>query len=277
MLVELSLIIALYAGSAVLIYLALKQLSTVESIVRQPSFYPLAASGALASTASLLSYYVIVKDWVLLPVVGIFSFCLPFWITSKKYAYLKNEQVDALLEAIQLLKQLIEAGGVGLNKAIEVLGESGPVQLRKVFRDIHTGALSGEFIQAWTKAARQVDSPIFDYLCLAAIVQRSTGAPIVPIVDRLGKASRAAVEIQREVSAMQSQSRSAARMILLLPLTFLFMLSLLHSSYLNVYHTVVGELYLMGMVSVMWIGYRVMLKLMALPTNPRLQLAIFSK
>src|SRR5216683_2242395 len=65
---------------------------------------------------------------------------------------------DAVLEAVRMLRQLLETGANGVNTAIAVLGERGPAPLRSEFRIIAATSVGRR--QAWNAARQRVGEPL---------------------------------------------------------------------------------------------------------------------
>ncbi|HLQ61746.1 MAG TPA: type II secretion system F family protein [Candidatus Acidoferrales bacterium] len=178
---------------------------------------------------------------------------------------------DAVLEAVRLLHQLLATGAAGVPQALGELAERGPLQLREHFRRIHAAAAAGRQGEAWGQARRRVAEPLFDLLAAAVALQRSGGAELGPLFAQLEESVAAAYDVQREAQALQVQARSAAAVILCLPLLFLGVLSALRSPYLDPYHDAGGQLFLALMLAVMGMSYLWMRRLLRLPEPPRLR------
>jgi Flp pilus assembly protein TadB len=79
--------------------------------------------------------------------------------------------------------------------------------------------------------------------------------------------------VEREARALQVQARSAAAIIVSLPIVFLVVLSTLRSPYLDAYHTLAGQAFLLGMLGVMACSYVWMRRLLLLPGLQRVRLS----
>jgi Flp pilus assembly protein TadB len=183
---------------------------------------------------------------------------------------LRRERQDAVVASIRTLRQLLETGAVGVPAALEVLAERGPRPLRREFQALVAG---GARPVAWALARERVREPVFDLLAAAIIVQRPGGGQLGPLFRELEESVIAAHEVEREASALQVQARSASTLILCLPLAFLAVMCLLRSPYLDVYHTVPGELFLAAMLTVMGGAHILIRRWLRLPEEPRLELA----
>jgi Flp pilus assembly protein TadB len=178
----------------------------------------------------------------------------------------RSQQVlrqDAVLEAVRMLRQLLETGANGVNTAIAVLGERGPAPLRSEFRIIAATSVGRR--QAWSAARQRVGEPLFDLLAAAVLIQSPSGGELAPLFADLEASVSGAQEVEREARALQMQARSAAAIIVSLPIVFLVVLSALRSPYLDAYHTLAGQAFLLAMLGVMAGSYVWMRRLLLLP------------
>jgi Flp pilus assembly protein TadB len=181
------------------------------------------------------------------------------------------ERQDAVLEAVRMLRQLLETGATSANQALALLAERGPIPLRGEFRLIAAKSFGRR--QAWREARDRIAEPLFDMLAAAVLIQRPGGGELVPLFAELESTVSAAQEVEREARALQAQARSASTIIVALPIAFLVILSALHSPYLDAFHQPAGELFLLAMLGVMAMGYMWMRRLLQLPGLQRVRLA----
>ena len=177
---------------------------------------------------------------------------------------------DAVLEAVRTLRGLLESGGIGVQQALAVLAERGPAALRAEFGALVAAGAAGRQADAWARARAQVGDPLFDLLSAAVLVQRPGGGALGPLFADLEDSVAAIHEVTREAEALQLQARSAAAVIVLLPVVFLLALSALRSPYLDAYHRPAGALFLAGALGVIGLSYLWMLRWLRLPAEPRL-------
>ena len=177
---------------------------------------------------------------------------------------------DAVLESVRMLRQLLETGAAGVQQAIAVLAERGPEPLRQEFRLIAATSLGRR--HAWTTARDRVAEPLFDMLAAAVLVQRPGGGELAPLFADLEATVAGAQEVEREADALQVQARSAAAIIVSLPVAFLLVLSALHSPYLDAFRPPAGEAFLLLMLAVMGASYVWMRRLLRLDGLQRVRL-----
>jgi Flp pilus assembly protein TadB len=191
-------------------------------------------------------------------------------VTARVHS-VRSERQDAVLEAVRMLRQLLETGAGSVQQAIAVLGERGPMPLRREFRVIAATSLGRR--QAWTAARDRVAEPLFDMLAAAVLIQGPGGGELAPVFAELEATVTSAQEVEREADALQVQARSAAAIIVSLPVVFLLVLSTFHSPYLDAYHHPAGELFLVAMLAVMGGSYFWMRRLLRLEGLQRVRLS----
>jgi Flp pilus assembly protein TadB len=177
---------------------------------------------------------------------------------------------DAVLESVRMLRQLLETGATSVNAAIAMLGERGPAPLRGEFRAIASTSVGRR--QAWNSARQRVGEPLFDMLAAAVLIQGPGGGELAPLFADLEASVSGAQEVEREARALQVQARSAAAIIVSLPIVFLVVLSSLRSPYLDAYHNLEGQAFLVAMLAVMACSYAWMRRLLILPGLQRVRL-----
>jgi Flp pilus assembly protein TadB len=189
-------------------------------------------------------------------------------------ARMRSRQVirqDAVLDAVRMLRRLLETGATSVHAAVAVLGERGPAPLRSEFRII-AGTSVGRR-QAWSAARQRIGEPLFDMLAAAVLIQGPAGGELAPLFADLEASVSGAQEVEREARALQVQARSAAAIIVSLPIVFLVVLSTLRSPYLDAYHNAAGQAFLLAMLAVMACSYVWMRRLLVLPGLQRVRLS----
>ena len=177
---------------------------------------------------------------------------------------------DAVIESVRMLRQLLETGATGVPAAIAILGERGPAPLRSEFRVIAATSVGRR--QAWSSSRQRIGEPLFDLLAAAVLIQGPGGGELAPLFADLEASVSGAQEVEREARALQVQARSAAAIIVSLPVVFLVVLSALRSPYLDAYHNATGQAFLMAMLAVMAGSYVWMRHLLVLPGLQRVRL-----
>jgi Flp pilus assembly protein TadB len=192
-----------------------------------------------------------------------------FVVGSRAHA-LRSERQDAVLEAVRLLRQLLESGAGSVQQAIAILAERGPVPLRKEFRLIAATSLGKR--HAWAAARERIAEPLFDMLAAAVLIQGPGGGELAPLFAELEATVTSAQEVEREAEALQVQARSAAAIIVSLPVVFLLVLSTFRSPYLDAFHGLPGQAFLLAMLATMAASYIWMRRLLRLDGLQRVRL-----
>jgi Flp pilus assembly protein TadB len=183
---------------------------------------------------------------------------------------IRRQRQDAVLEAVRMLRQLLETGAGTVQQAIGVLADRGPIPLRREFRVIAATSLGRR--HAWAAARDRIAEPLFDMLAAAVLIQGPGGGELAPLFAELEATVIGAQEVEREAEALQVQARSAAAIIVSLPVAFLLVLSALRSPYLDAFHAPAGELFLGAMLAVMGASYLWMRRLLRLEGLQRVRL-----
>jgi Flp pilus assembly protein TadB len=210
-----------------------------------------------------------------LPALGVAGFAgavalVRVVVGSRSHA-LRRERQDAVLEAVRMLRQLLETGAGTVQQAIAILAERGPVPLRREFRLIAATSLGRR--QAWATARDRIAEPLFDMLAAAVLIQGPGGGELAPLFVELEATVTSAQDVEREAEALQVQARSAAAIIVSLPVVFLLVLSTFRSPYLDAFHELAGQVFLLGMLAVMGASYVWMRRLLRLDGLQRVRLS----
>ena len=191
-------------------------------------------------------------------------------VVAARVHQLKRERQDAVLESVRMLRQLLETGAGTVQQAIAVVAERGPVPLRRDFRLIAVTSVGRR--QAWAAARDRVAEPLFDMLAAAVLIQGPGGGELAPLFAELEATVTGAQEVEREAEALQVQARSAAAIIVSLPVAFLLILSTFRSPYLDSFRGPAGEVFLLAMLGAMGLSYLWMRRLLRLEGLQRVRL-----
>ncbi|HEY6875681.1 MAG TPA: hypothetical protein VI384_04915 [Candidatus Dormibacteraeota bacterium] len=230
-----------------------------------------AVAQAVAAVAGAVLAVAITGLVALMVPAGGGAVALVRWVVTRRADAVRLRRQDAVLESVRMLRQLIETGAANVQQAIAMLAERGPEPLRQEFRLIAATSLGRR--HAWSVARDRVAEPLFDMLAAAILIQRPGGGELAPLFADLEATVAGAQEVEREAAALQAQARSAAAIIVSLPIAFLLALSALHSPYLDAFRDPAGELFLVLMLAVMGASYAWMRRLLYLPGLQRVRLA----
>lgn len=230
-----------------------------------------AAAAQLAAAVTGAAIATAVTGLVALALPGaVGSAALVRLVVGRRAHTARMRRQDAVLEAVRMMRQLLETGAAGVQQAIAVLGERGPEPLRQEFQLIAATSLGRR--SAWNTARDRVAEPLFDMLAAAVLIQRPGGGELAPLFADLEATVSGAQEVEREADALQVQARSAAAIIVSLPVAFLLVLSALRSPYLDAFRQPGGEAFLLLMLAVMGASYVWMRRLLRLEGLQRVRL-----
>ncbi len=191
-------------------------------------------------------------------------------LIAQRSAQRQAVRQDAVIEAVRMMRQLLETGATTVNQAVALLAERGPLPLRAEFRFIAARSVGRR--QAWRESRERIGEPLFDMLAAAVLIQRPGGGELAPLFADLEASVSAALEVEREARALQAQARSASSIIVTLPPLFLVILSALRSPYMDAFHQPPGQVFLLLMLAVMAAGYAWMRRVLELPGLQRVRL-----
>jgi len=148
-----------------------------------------AAAGVVGAAAAILLTG--------LPALGVAAFAgsialVRVAVASRSHG-LRRERQDAVLEAVRMLRQLLETGAGTVQQAIAILAERGPVPLRKEFRLIAATSLGRR--HAWAMARDRIAEPLFDMLAAAVLIQGPGGGELAPLFAELEATVTSAQEV----------------------------------------------------------------------------------
>ena len=113
----------------------------------------------------------------------------------------------------------------------------------------------------------------FYLLASVFLIQGPGGGELAPLFAELEATVTSAQDVEREAEALQVQARSAAAIIVSLPVVFLLVLSTFRSPYLDAFHALAGQLFLLGMLALMGASYIWMRRLLRLDGLQRVRLS----
>jgi tight adherence protein B len=176
---------------------------------------------------------------------------------------------EDLASAIDILRTLLQFGGVGLTGAIAALAERGPQRLRNEFRTIYEDASLYGLDQALKLSQSRLADPQFDLVALALITADRAGSRVGGVLDNLSRTIRANLSITRQIQAEQVKQVLSARLVSLIPLGIITLLKLSGSDYTATFDTVLGQIVLVIALGFMLTGYIMMRALSGLPHERR--------
>lgn len=176
---------------------------------------------------------------------------------------------DALADAIGQLRDAIRTG-LSVQEALLGLAQNGPAPLRGEFTRL-VREMRFESLETALDAMRhRLADPLFDVVAVSlAINDRLGGRNVSQVLDRLAHATRAQLQVQRELRAYQARNVASARIVAALPLVLLVAIRRINPSYVAIFDSPWGQLLLAGCVVSIVLGYAGMLWTTRLPVDQR--------
>jgi Flp pilus assembly protein TadB len=194
-------------------------------------------------------------------------------LLTRRRAALRRRRQDDVLETVRALRRLLGTGALGVRPALSTLADCGPAEVRPYLAAVVAATNPTAERAAWAAGRAALAEPAFDLLSAAVLVQRPGGGELGPLFEQLEASVAGLHEVERESDALQVQARSAAALILALPLAFLCLMCALRSPYLDPYRSLGGQAFLAAMLLVMAGAHVWIDRWLRLPTTPRLDVA----
>lgn len=164
--------------------------------------------------------------------------------------------VEQLGDMLTMIANALRAG-FSFMQAFELIAREmdAPVgrEVEKVIGEINVGATLEQALENMT---RRVQSPDFDLVVTAVLIQRQVGGNLAEILDTIGETIQDRVRMRREVLALTAQGRLSALILILLPIGIAVMISFTNPSYLApLFEEQLGRMAVAGAVVLELIGW----------------------
>lgn len=184
----------------------------------------------------------------------------------------RARQREALVAAVDLLGQLLPAGH-GVRQSVQVLAESGPLELRPELAAVLTRLRESSLEQALWEAQVRLRQPLFTLLATTLAVGGRSGGRLTPLLEELSRAAHQIEAAQSQLRAEQAQGRFGALVIAVMPLGLLAGLRVVNPSYLKPYSSPLGQLVLALLLATIVAGYLWMLRILRIPDLDVIEMA----
>lgn len=160
--------------------------------------------------------------------------------------------------------------GLSLPESLSAIGERGPAQLRRAFRDFGADyRATGAFNESLDRLKAALADPVGDRICESLRIAREVGGTdLGHLLSTLGSFLREEARVRSELLARQSWSVSAARMAVAAPWLVLVLLSTRQET-LAAYDTATGTIILIIGAALSVLAYRLMIRIGRLPEDRR--------
>ncbi len=200
--------------------------------------------------------YIVFRNWVLAPLMGILGFFLPrFYLRFRQ-----NQRLGAfnnmLSDAIVMLSNSLRAGYSFL-QSMEVLSQEMPEPIAgefgRVVREVGLGLTQQE---ALANVYRRIPSEDFDMMITAVNVQQEVGGNLAEILDTLAHTIRERVRIQGEIRVLVAQQMLSGYVVAFLPIALAIFLFLYNREYISrLYQEPCGWIMIGATVLMMSMGF----------------------
>lgn len=164
--------------------------------------------------------------------------------------------VEQLGDMLTMVANALRAG-FSFMQAFELVAREmdAPVgrEVEKVIGEINVGATLEQALENMT---RRVQSPDFDLVVTAVLIQRQVGGNLAEILDTISETIQDRVRMRREVLALTAQGRLSGVILILLPIAIAAALTFINADALRpLYEEPMGRVAVVGAVVLEIIGY----------------------
>ena len=215
-------------------------------------FAGLGATIALAATLEPLWAVAAFAGGVLLGLIF-----LNIYIKRRQKAF-TNQLGDMLTMVANALR-----AGFSFMQAFELIAREmdAPVgrEVQKVVSEVNIGV---DLDTALDNMQKRVDSPDFELVVTAVVIQRQVGGNLAQILDTISETIHERIRMRREVMALTAQGRASGMVLAVLPLIIAVILSFVNPQYLQpLFHEPLGRMAIVAAIVLEIVGYMVIRKI----------------
>ena len=166
--------------------------------------------------------------------------------------------VNQLGDMLTMIANALRAGFSFMQALDHIAGEmDDPVksEVRRVVTDVNVGMPLEEALNNMTD---RVNSPDFNLVVAAVLIQRQVGGNLAQILDTISETINERVRMRREISSLTAQGRMSGMILGVLPFGIAAAIQIISPGYLNpLFTSVMGKMALAGSGVMMLIGFAV--------------------
>ena len=190
------------------------------------------------------------------PLAGVLGACLPLVYYMRRQARRRAAFQVAVVDAVVQLLHGIRTG-LAVQEALIGLARTGPDVLRPEFAALVRDMRLSGFEQAVDGMRDRLADPLFDTVANALILNEQLGSrSVTQILEQLATATRGQLRAEQEIQAQQSHNMATVTVMAAIPVALLVAIRLLNPTYLDVFTVWPGQLWLIGSLISLVIGYR---------------------
>ena len=182
--------------------------------------------------------------------------------------YIKRRQKAFTTQLGDMLTMVANAlrAGFSFMQAFELIAREmdAPIgrEVQKVVNEVNIGV---DLETALDNMQRRVNSPDFELVVTAVLIQRQVGGNLAQILDTISETINERIRMRREVMALTAQGRMSGIVLALLPVGVAAMMMMINPNYLQPLFTeTIGKMCVVGAVAFEVIGYFVIQKIVTI-------------
>ncbi len=179
--------------------------------------------------------------------------------------YIKRRQkafTNQLGDMLTMVANALRAG-FSFMQAFELIAREmdAPIgrEVQKVINEVNIGV---DLETALDNMQKRVNSPDFELVVTAVLIQRQVGGNLAQILDTISETINERIRMRREIMALTAQGRASGIILVSLPIVLGFILSTINPTYLQPLFTEpMGRMCMAGAICLEIIGYLVIQKI----------------
>ena len=179
--------------------------------------------------------------------------------------YIKRRQkafTNQLGDMLTMVANALRAGFSFMQAFVPIAREiDAPIgrEVQKVVNEVNIGV---DLETALDNMQKRVNSPDFELVVTAVVIQRQVGGNLAQILDTISDTINDRIRMRREVMSLTAQGRASGMVLAALPIVLGFILTMVNPTYLQPLFTEpVGRMCIAGAVVLEIVGYMVIQKI----------------
>ena len=173
--------------------------------------------------------FLLIRNWLIAPLVGLAGFSLPFlWLLNKRRIRLAAFATQ-LPDALELVARALRAGhalGAGMHVVAEEMPSPIADEFGRVYEEQNLGIALEDAMRGMADRVPNMDLRFF---VTAVAIQRQTGGDLAEILDKIGYVIRERYKILGQVRALTAEGRLSG--VVLIGLPFFLLIVMMHINY----------------------------------------------
>jgi tight adherence protein B len=190
--------------------------------------------GLIVFVATLAMGFTLNLPWFLNLLLIAFSGPIIFWLLRRhRLGKIRREFASFFPETVDSLNRAILAG-VPVERALASMADLYHGEIAKRFRRlVQLLELGVPFREALNAFSKQLDLPDVDFFCAIMALNRDSGSRLSPLLTSLSRTLRERQSVDRKLKGLTAESRSSARILMILPIIVIVLQSFVNPDHLN--------------------------------------------